>query len=243
MGKRRGLLEIYEVTGAAFLCDFRSFGFHGQNSDRKNVPMTFFGLFKSREERDAELRTRVRQGTMRIQKFVNQLSRQAETYATLARRAHDLDDQEQFRQLAAGYLQSLETINRWERYMVKLKALELRRHETEATREFLLSMNSLTSSILNGVRPEDVAALSMDMEAATQRSEELSEALADAMEESVTYVDGANSLQPDFLTQSLSSPEKRLESSGEANGCDPNRETEFWRAIERQKRGERPDRT
>ncbi|MBL8814087.1 MAG: hypothetical protein JNM43_28220 [Planctomycetaceae bacterium] len=204
--------------------------------------MAFFGLFRSREERDAELRTRVRQGTMRIQKFVNQLRRQAETYASLARRAFDLDDQEQFRQLAAGYLQSLETINRWERYMVKLKALELRRHETEATREFLTSMNALTSSILNGVRPEDVAALNMDMEAATQRSEELSEALADAMDESITHVDRTSSLQPEFLVQSVDGAEKRLESLSRTGTSDTSHEKDFWQAIERQKRGEKLDR-
>ena len=37
--------------------------------------MAFFGLLKSRQESDAELRTRVRQGTMRIHKFVTRLSK------------------------------------------------------------------------------------------------------------------------------------------------------------------------
>ncbi len=197
--------------------------------------MAFFGLFKSRQEREAELKTRVRQGTMRIQKFVSQLSKQAENYAALARRAYDLDDQEQFRQLASGYLQSLETINRWERYMVKLKALELRRHESDATREFLSSMNALTSSILNGVKPEDVSALSADMDAAMERSDELSEALADALEDSVTHVDRTDSLQPEFLAKAVGTPEKRLESLGRTALGDQTRDQDFWQAMERQK--------
>jgi len=204
-------------------------------SNQKAIIMSFFGLFKTKQERDAELKTRVRQGSMRIQKFVSQLSKQAESYAALARRAYDLDDQEQFRQLASGYLQSLETINRWERYMIKLRALELRRHETEATREFLSSMNALTSSILNGVKPEDVMALSVDIDAATERSEELSEALADSMEDSVCRIDRSESFQPDFLAQAVGTPEKRLESLGRTAIGDKNHEQDFWQAIERQK--------
>lgn len=197
--------------------------------------MAFFGLFKSRQQREAELKTRVRQGTIRIQKFVSQLSKQAETYATLARLAYDLDDQQQFRQLASGYLHSLETINRWERSMVKLKALELRRHESEATREFLSSMNTLTSSILNGVKPEDVSALMADLDAAIERSDELSEALADVLEDSVAHVDRTDNLQPEFLAKAVGSPEKRMESLGRTALGDTSRDQEFWRAIERQK--------
>ncbi len=197
--------------------------------------MAFFGLFKSRQEREAELKTRVRQGTMRIQKFVSQLSKQAEHYSALARRAYDLDDQEQFRQLATGYLKSLETINRWERYMVKLKALELRRHESEATHEFLSSMNALTSSILHGVKPEDVAALSADMDAAMERSDELSESLADALEDSVNHVDRTDSLQPEFLAKAVGTTEKRLESLGRTALGDKSRDQDFWQAMERQK--------
>jgi hypothetical protein len=197
--------------------------------------MAFFGLFKSRHEREAELKTRVRQGAMRIQKFVGQLSKQAETYASLARRAYDLDDQEQFRQLASGYLQSLETINRWERYMVKLKALELRRHESDATREFLSSMNALTSSILNGVKPEDVSALSADMEAAMERSDELSEALAATLEDSVNHVDRTDSLQPEFLGKAVGCPETRLKSLGRTALGEKSREEDFWQAMERQR--------
>lgn len=197
--------------------------------------MAFFGLFKSRQQRELELKTGVRQGMMRIQRFVSQLSKQAETYAALARRAYDLDDQEQFRHLASGYLQSLETINRWERYMVKLKALELRRHESEATREFLSSMNALTSSILNGVKPEDVAALSADMEAAMERSDELSDALADALEDSVTHIDRSDSLQPEFLAKAVGTPENRLESPGRTAMGDTSRDQAFWQAMERRK--------
>ncbi len=197
--------------------------------------MKFFGLFKSRQERDAELKTRVRQGTMRIQKFVNQLSKQSDNYASLARRAYDLDDLEQFRQLACGYLQCCETINRWERYMVKLKALELRRHEAEATQEFLSSMNSLTSAILNGVKPEDVMLLSTEMDAAIQRSEDLDDALAIAMDDAVQQVDGIDT-NPEFLRTAVSQGSYRIDRklSKNVDGQDD----EFWSAVKRQRFGE-----
>ena len=196
--------------------------------------MAFFGLFKSRQERDAELRTRVRQGTMRIHKFVTRLSKQADEYSALARRAFDLDDQPQFRQLAAGYLQCRETINRWERYMVKLKALELRKNEAEATSEFLSSMNALTSAILNGVKPEDVSTLSSEMELALQRSEELDDALADAMDDAVTRVDNIDHRDADFLMNAVSANAKPMEWK-QVHKSDDNKEQEFWTAMERQK--------
>jgi len=152
--------------------------------------MSFFGFFRSREEREAELKSRVRQGSMRIQRFVQKLQKQADDYATLARRAWELDDQNQFRLLIGGHLKCLETINRWERYMVRLKALELQRGESEATREFLSSMNALTSAILTGVRPEEISLLGSEMEAAIHRSEELSDALSETMEQAAEVIAG-----------------------------------------------------
>ena len=198
--------------------------------------MTFFGLFKSKQQRDTELKIRVRQGTMRIHKFVGRLSKQADDYAALARRAFDLDDQHQFRQLAGGYLQCRETINRWERYLVKLKALELRRHEAEATQEFLSSMNALTWSILNGVKPEDISMLSTEMEAAMQRSEELEEVLADSLEDAVDRVDGVEHHDINFLRSAVSGSqlEGGLEWAPEAKSDDA-RDRDFWTAIEREK--------
>lgn len=196
--------------------------------------MAFFELFKSRQERDAELRTRVRQGTMRIRRFVTRLSKQADEYSALARRAFDLDDQPQFRQLAAGYLQCRETINRWERYMVKLKALELRKNEAEATSEFLSSMNALTSAILNGVKPEDVSTLSSEMELALQRSEELDDALAEAMDDAVTRVDNIDHRDAEFLVNAVSANATPMEWK-QVIKSDDNKEQEFWTALERQK--------
>lgn len=196
--------------------------------------MAFFGLFKSRQAREAELRSRVRQGTMRIHRFVSRLSKQADDYSTLARRAYDLDDQEQFRQLASGYLQCRETINRWERYMIKLRALELRKNEAEATREFLSSMNALTSAILNGVRPEDLSALNSDMAAALERSEELDEALAGALDDAVTRVDHLDQNEAALLVRSGNDGAKSFEWKSRDEMAE-RRDQDFWLAMERRR--------
>jgi hypothetical protein len=151
--------------------------------------MAFFGMFRSRAERDVELRVRVRQGHHRIQKFVAKMEKQSAEYAVLARRAFDLDDQTQFRMLASGFLQCRDAVNRWERYLVRLKTLELRRAEGEATRDFLSSMNAMTASILQGVSPDDVATLQHDMQLAMEKSAALEDALATAVEETVSAAD------------------------------------------------------
>jgi hypothetical protein len=196
--------------------------------------MALFGLFRSRAERDAELKARVRQGTLKINRFVQQLTRQADEYAALARRAWELDDEEQFRVLAGGYLKCLETVNRWERYVVRLKALELRRGESEATREFLSSMNALTASILNGVRPEQVAMLGTEMEAAIVRSEELSESLATTIDGAADVVSSGD-LRDTAALLKLVPPGNpgAVKSPGQRTRTD----AEFWAAVEGQRAG------
>ena len=196
--------------------------------------MAIFGFFRTRAERDAELKARVRQGTLKINRFVQQLTRQADEYAALARRAWELDDEEQFRVLAGGYVKCLETVNRWERYVVRLKALELRRGESEATREFLCSMNALTASILNGVRPEQVAMLGTEMEAAIARSEELSESLATTIDGAAEVV-ATGDLRDTATLLKLVPPNEpsALRTPGQQKQTD----AEFWSAMARQRSG------
>lgn len=195
--------------------------------------MAFFGLIKSQAARQAELKTRVRQATMKIHKFVKRLTSQADDYAALARRAHDLDDQLQFRQLVASYLQCQDGINRWQRYLIKLKTLELRQNEMDATQEFLSGMNALTSAILNGVRPEDVSAISADMEAALDRSEEMEEVLATAMEDACDRIEGVEMTHTDILLKSLETGQdiSKLTDSGATES-----EREFWAAIDQERK-------
>ena len=186
----------------------------------------FFGFFKSRAERNFELKGLVRQGSMKIHNFMARLSKQAEEYSVLARRAFNLDDQQQFRQLASGYLQCRETINRWERYLIRLKALELQKMEAEATRDFLSSMNGLVAAILNGVKPQDVVQLQAEMEKAEMHSEQLADSLAGMLGDAVTRLDDPNAISSGFLQHAV----------GAAAGTTSDElDQKFWEAIEEHK--------
>ena len=89
--------------------------------------MFSLNLFKSRETREMEARLRLRRGKSRIQRFVQQSRRSADKYWELSRQSYQLGDREQFQQLAGHYLQARNSINRWERFLVKLESLEMRR--------------------------------------------------------------------------------------------------------------------
>lgn len=163
--------------------------------------MTFFGLFKSKAERDREAKIKFRQGKNRIQRFLQQAQQSAENYWRLAKQAYHLDDQDQFRQLAVNYLRCRESINRWERYLVKMDSLEMRRNEVEATGDFLRSMNALTGTILRGASPESIARMQLDVEKALTKSEEQEEMLSVAMESAGTSLTNSSELDDQLLDQ------------------------------------------
>jgi len=144
--------------------------------------MLKLSLFKSRATRELEAKIRFRQGKSRIHRFLQELCRSADKYWHLARQAYQLGDEEQLRQLASHYLRARTTINRWERFLVKLDALEMRRNEVEATGEFLGSMSALTESILRGASPEELTRLQTDIERALHKSQAQEEMLDLAME-------------------------------------------------------------
>jgi hypothetical protein len=144
--------------------------------------MSFFTLFKSRQTRELEARLRFRQGKTRINRFLQQSRQSADKYWNLCRQSYQLGDNEQFRQLAAHYLRTRHTINRWERFLVKLEALEMRRDEVAATGDFLVSIESLTQSILRGAGPEEITRLQADLERAIEKSKAQEEMLDMAME-------------------------------------------------------------
>ena len=163
--------------------------------------MVFFGLFKSRAERDREAKIKFRQGKARIQRFLEQAQQAGDNYWRLAKQAYQLGDQEQFKQLAANYLRIRESINRWERYVVKLDSLEMRRNEVEATGEFLKSMNALTGTILRGASPAEIARMQLDIEKALEKSESQEAMLNLAMEAAGTTLTSASDLNDTVLNQ------------------------------------------
>ena len=161
----------------------------------------FFGLFSTREDRRSQQQMKLRQGKHRIQRYLQTLEKASRDYAVLAKKARRLDDQEQFRHLASGYLKTRDTISRWERYLLRLNTLEMRKQEVEATREFLQSMNAVTSAILDGARPKDVTEMHHDMERAILQSAELEDVLAQVMDATADQMDNSQGLDLELLEQ------------------------------------------
>ena len=144
--------------------------------------MAFFGLFQTREQRENRAKIRFRQGKSRIQRFLGQARQSAERYWQLAKQAQKLGDTEQVRQLAANFFRARDNITRWERFLLKMDALEMRRTEVEATGEFLKGMNALSSSILAAASPEEIAKMQADVERAVLVAEQQQEAMTLTMD-------------------------------------------------------------
>jgi len=142
----------------------------------------FQKLFKNKAVRDMESKLRFRRGKTRIQNYVQEARRSSERYHHLARDAYRLGDVEQFRMIGSHYLRLRNTITRWERFLVKLEALELRRNEVVATKDFLQSIDALTLSINRGVSPQEISRMQDEIERAIEKSQAQEEMLDIAME-------------------------------------------------------------
>ncbi len=143
--------------------------------------MAFFRILKSKEERDFELKSQLRQANNKIEQHVRKLSIQCEKYKNLALRAFNLRDPDQFADLARRLHLAIATRNRWERYQLKLNSMELQRDEVRATEEFLSAIGGLTQTILRGVSPMEVQRIAKDIQQAEQKCQDLEQSMADHM--------------------------------------------------------------
>jgi len=139
-------------------------------------------LFKSKKQREMEAEIKFRQGMSRIRRFVRQCEQVQVKYWGLSKEALKLSDQNQFRQLAGAYLRARGAVNRWQRYLLQLETLSIRRNEVAATSEFLQSMDAMTKSIMRGSSSEQIAKMQVDLEMAMAKSEQLEQTLSIAME-------------------------------------------------------------
>lgn len=144
--------------------------------------MSLFSIFKSRATRDLESRIRFRRSKCHVQKYVQEAQNSAQKFWKLACEAFRLGDQEQFQLIAAQFLRVQATIGRWQRFMLKLEALELTRNEVATTREFLQSIGELTAAINHTASPQEIARMQADVEQAIAKSKSQEELLDLAME-------------------------------------------------------------
>ncbi len=192
--------------------------------------MTFFGIFRTNQDKELESKLRFRQSRHRIQRFVQLLGQTADQYWQLSRQSYRLGDNEQFRQLAGGYLRARDTINRWERYLVKLEAVAMRRGEVEATTEFLKGMHALTGSILRGATPQDIQNMQLDMERALAKSEQQEDQLRLMMDEAGSRITGTDSFD-DRVLEELAAGMSLSDTPATAAKSDANFEANFSAAM------------
>jgi len=139
-------------------------------------------LFKSKKQRDMEAEIKFRRGLAKINRYIGECKKYQDKYWKLGKEALRLGDQKQFKQLASSYLRLRDQVARWQRYLIQMETLGLRRNEVTATGDFLESINALTGSMLRGASPEQVANMQMNIEKAMEKSEALDQTLSIAME-------------------------------------------------------------
>lgn len=159
------------------------------------------GLFKSKQQRELEAKVQIRQGVARIQRFIRNAKKVERRYWDLGKQALRIGDREQFRQLAGALMRTREHINRWERYLIQLETLNIRRDEVAATGDFIKSVSAMTNSILRGASPQQVAQMQAKMEQAVAKSEALEEVLSVAMEASADGLFGVDELDDHKLDE------------------------------------------
>ncbi len=118
--------------------------------------MSLMNFFKSKSTQELEARIRFRRSKGRVQKYVQESKQASDRYWRLACDAYRLGDSEQFKMIGAHYLRLQQSIMRWQRFLVKLEALELRRNEVGASREFLEGLGELTSAINQGASAKEI---------------------------------------------------------------------------------------
>ena len=146
------------------------------------------GLFKSRRQRELESEMQVRQSKARIERFIRNVKKVQMRYWDLGKQALRLGDREQFTQLAGALMRAREQANYWDRYLLQLETLNVRREEVVATGEFIKGISAVTTSILRGASPDQIAAMQVKLEQALVKSDALQELLSMAMDTSAEGV-------------------------------------------------------
>jgi hypothetical protein len=161
------------------------------------------GLLISKRERELRRETRIRQARARVQSFLQQSRGIERQYWVLGRTALGLGDRERFRQLAVAMIRTHEGRNRWERYLLELDALNVRREETSAAAALLQSLDAVAASMLDNASAVQAAALQEKLSDAMSRAAALSDSLAVAMDVGTQPLFSSDGLDAHTLEQVL----------------------------------------
>jgi len=171
------------------------------------------GLFSSKREQEIRRETRIRQAKGKINQYLNK-SRQIERhYWDLGKRALSLGDRERFKQLGTAMIQARDSRNQWERYLLELETLSIRREEVSATSAFLDSINAVAASVLAGAKPEEVEAARTKLTESLARAESVSLSLNSTMDQGLDAMLSTEYIDEDRLDNMMRS----MRSSGQVD--------------------------
>jgi len=158
-------------------------------------------LDQRRQRKEIEREVKFKQGLSKVRNYVQKCNQAQKRYWELGKRSLKLGDRQQFENVAKAYLRTIETANRWERYLVAMETISIQRDQVKATGAFAESMKALTDSMMAGAKPEDVTKMQMDLERALTRAETLDETLSAIMDSTSDTIFSGEGLSEEALQE------------------------------------------
>lgn len=178
------------------------------------MPITRW-LENRRRTKEIERDIQARQGKARIKRHIAKQQAMSKHLWELGKKALQLGDKKQFRQLVLQYMWTLEDIKRWERSLLTFEAIEARRDQARATADFLNSIQAMSKSILASASPEGMAQVQRDLEMGIARAQDMEERLSLILDMTDETVFTPEELTDDELGARLQEIEKAMTSEAE----------------------------
>lgn len=137
---------------------------------------------KSKEQREQERHDQLRAGYIRINQNIKKQRAMSQKLWDLAKRALTLGDQQQFKQIGQRYLLTVADINRKERYVVMIQALETQLDQSHLGVEFMEAIKGITGAVAELTTPQNMAAMQREVEDGLARAEAMTDRLDTLME-------------------------------------------------------------
>lgn len=135
-----------------------------------------------RQKKEMERDIQARQAQKRIKRYIEKQRQAEHTLWGLGKRALQIGDDRQFRQIGKQIIWTQEDVNRWERYLLSLQTLEARRDQVRITGEFLGSLQAMGESLMVGMDAPSLVEIQQKIETGLARAEDLEERLSFFME-------------------------------------------------------------
>jgi len=163
-------------------------------------------------ERDIESR----RGKAQIRRHIKKQNEVKKKLWGLGRRALELGDQRQFRQIGKHYLWTLDDIKRWERYLLAFETIEARRDQARSMAEFMRSVQAMSQSMLANASPKAIAETERDLQLGIARAQDLEQTLDYLMDFTEDTIFGMEEVGDEDVETAIRELERAMAEEGEA---------------------------